>query len=177
MADTPSTGSRAPRDTRRSFLKRVLGAGAVASAASGGVRGVVSAQGRGGVRGFDHVAVPMRNTEAMVSFYRALGFEVMEGARICSVHFGDNKINFHRPSLWESGTFTLRAPAAQPPCGDFCFVWDGTAAALEAALARVGAVVIEGPAPRQGGRDGGAATGTSRYIRDPDDNLLEFIIY
>ena len=194
MADTHPGAAAAQRGTRRSFLKRVLGAGAVASAASGGVRGVVSAQGRGGVRGFDHVAVPMRNTEAMVSFYRALGFEVMEGERICSVHggrtdllgalprrgraaVGDNKINFHRPSLWESGTFTLRAPAAQPPCGDFCFVWDGTAAALEAALARVGATVIEGPAPRQGGRDGGAATGTSRYIRDPDDNLLEFIIY
>ena len=135
------------------------------------------AQGEGRVSSFDHVAVPMRNTEAMVAFYRALGFEVMEGGRICSVHFGDNKINFHRPSLWESGDFTLRAPAALPPCGDFCFVWDGTPATLEATLARVGAEVIEGPAPRQGGRDGGTATGTSRYIRDPDDNLLEFIIY
>ena len=163
--------------SRRSFLKRVLAAGTVASAAAVEGSGSVAAQGAGSIRGFDHVAVPMRNTEAMVSFYRALGFEVMEGERICSVHFGDNKINFHRPSLWESGTFTLRASAAQPPCGDVCFVWDGTAAALEAALARVGAVIIEGPAPRQGGRDGGAATGTSRYIRDPDDNLLEFIIY
>ncbi len=177
MADTPSTGSLALHDTRRSFLKQVLAAGAVASAAGKGLSAPVLAQPRGAIRGFDHVAVPMRNVEAMVAFYRALGFEVMESERICSVHFGDNKINFHRPSLWESGTFTLRATAAQPPCGDFCFVWDGTAAALEATLARVGAEVVEGPAPRQGGRDGGAATGTSRYIRDPDDNLLEFIIY
>ncbi|MCY4511023.1 MAG: hypothetical protein OXG35_29280 [Acidobacteria bacterium] len=119
----------------------------------------------------------MRNTEAMVQFYRALGFGVMEGERICSVHFGDNKINFHRPVAWQDASFTLRAPAAVPPCGDFCFVWDGTVATLHATLERAGAVVIEGPVPRTGGRDGGTAGGTSHYIRDPDDNLLEFIIY
>ncbi len=119
----------------------------------------------------------MRNTAQMLPFYRALGFKVKEGERICSVHFGDNKINFHRPALWQSGTFTLRAPAAEPPCGDFCFVWQGTADVLTQTLERAGAEVIEGPVSRQGGRDGGAARGTSRYIRDPDGNLLEFIIY
>ncbi len=129
------------------------------------------------VSGFDHVAVPMRNSEAMVRFYRALGFKVNEGARICSVHFGDHKINFHRPVLWRSEAFTLRAPAAQPPCGDFCFVWEGSADALTARLDSAGAEVIEGSVGRQGGRDGGAASGTSRYVRDPDGNLLEFIIY
>jgi hypothetical protein len=30
---------------------------------------------------------------------------------------------------------------------------------------------------RIGGKDIGSATGISRYIRDPEDNLLEFIIY
>lgn len=165
---------------RRRFLKQTVHAGA-ALAATGAGMGVagrsVSAQASPDLVRFDHVAVPMRNTAAMVAFYRGLGFEVMEGDRICSVHFGDNKINFHRPEAWESGTFTLRAPEAVPPCGDFCFVWGGTDAELEATLEGVGAVVIEGPAPRQGGRNGGADTGTSRYIRDPDGNLLEFIIY
>ena len=41
-------------------------------------------------------------------------------------------------------------------------------------LDRAGAKVIEGPAARQGGRK---ATGSSVYVRDPDGNLLEFIIY
>ena len=135
------------------------------------------AQVTGGVSGFDHVAVPMRNTEAMVRFYRALGFQVKEGERICSVHFGDHKINFHRPALWQGGEFTLRAPAAEPPCGDFCFVWEGSADALVERLGAVGAEVIVGPVERQGGRNGGTARGASRYVRDPDDNLLEFIIY
>ena len=163
--------------SRRRFIRQAFGGGLGASMAGLAAGARPAAQVGGPIRSFDHVAVPMRNTEAMVQFYRALGFGVMEGERICSVHFGDNKINFHRPVAWQDASFTLRAPAAVPPCGDFCFVWDGTVAALHATLERAGAVVIEGPVPRTGGRDGGTADGTSHYIRDPDDNLLEFIIY
>ena len=115
--------------------------------------------------------------EAMVRFYRALGFRVNEGDRICSVHCGDHKINFHRPELWQSGTFSLRAPEARPPCGDFCFVWEGSREALLKTLSDAGAAVIEGPVERAGGRDGGRARGTSWYVHDPDGNLLEFILY
>ncbi len=162
---------------RRGFIKRlVASAGAsIAGLFLGGRR--ARAQASGEVSGFDHVAVPMRNTEAMVRFYRMLGFKVNEGARICSVHFGNHKINFHRPALWRSDAFTLRASAALPPCGDFCFVWDGSADALKAKLDGSSAKVIEGPVKRQGGRAGGTATGTSWYVHDPDGNLLEFIIY
>ena len=176
MSVTTSRPAPRPVSDRRRFLKQAVGAGAALAAAGAG-GGAVRAQASSNLVRFDHVAVPMRNTGAMVTFYRDLGFHVNEGERICSVHFGDNKINFHRPAIWESGEFTLRAPEAVPPCGDFCFVWGGSAAELEQTLERVGAVVIEGPAPRQGGRNGGADTGTSRYIRDPDGNLLEFIIY
>ncbi len=175
MGNQGSGRTRAP--SRRRFIRQAIGGGLGASVA--GVAAVARPAGQvgGSIRSFDHVAVPMRNTEAMVQFYRSLGFGVMEGERICSVHFGDSKINFHRPVAWEDPSFTLRAPAAVPPCGDFCFVWDGTEAALEELLASAGAEVITGPAPRTGGRDGGIAEGTSRYIRDPDDNLLEFIVY
>jgi catechol 2,3-dioxygenase-like lactoylglutathione lyase family enzyme len=38
----------------------------------------------------------------------------------------------------------------------------------------VGANVEEGPIDRRGGR---RTTGSSVYTRDPDGNLLEFIIY
>ena len=165
------------RQSRRRFIRRAIGGGLGASMVGVTAGGRLAAQVGGPIRSFDHVAAPMRNTEAMVRFYRALGFGVMEGERICSVHFGDSKINFHRPAAWQDASFTLRAPAAVPPCGDFCFVWDGTEAALIETLDRAGAEVIEGPAPRTGGRDGGTAEGVSRYIRDPDDNLLEFIIY
>ncbi len=44
-------------------------------------------------------------------------------------------------------------------------------------LDRAGAKIIEGPIERIGGRDNGRAKGTSTYLRDPDSNLLEFIVY
>lgn len=116
----------------------------------------------------------MQNSEAMLAFYRGLGCDVTEGPNACSVYIGDQMINFHRPPLWQRETFTLRAPAAKPPCGDLCFVWDGSPQLLKARLDRAGAKIFEGPVARQGGRK---KTGSSVYVRDPDGNLLEFIIY
>jgi catechol 2,3-dioxygenase-like lactoylglutathione lyase family enzyme len=127
-----------------------------------------------GVQGFDHVALPMWDTQAITAFYKALGLQVTESDYLVQVYVGEQMINFHRPSVWQREGFALRAPAASPPCGDLCFVWDGPAAALLSLLAGAGAEVIEGPVQRQGGRQ---ATGTSVYVRDPDGNLLEFISY
>jgi len=129
------------------------------------------------IQSFDHVAIPIQNTEAMLNFYRALGFGVKEREHFYSVHFGNNKINFHGPERWQSGKFTLRGPTAIPGCGDFCFVWDGSAESLQAMFHEAGAKIVEGPIERIGGRDNGRAKGTSMYVRDPDTNLLEFIIY
>ncbi|HEV2310882.1 MAG TPA: VOC family protein [Acidimicrobiia bacterium] len=127
------------------------------------------------VVGFDHVSLPMRNTDAMVAFYRALGFDVAENRHVVSVYVGAGQmINLHRPEIWQREGFTLRAPAAQPPCGDLCFVWDGSAEALRDRLAQAGAATIEGPVAREGGR---RADATSVYVRDPDGNLVEFMIY
>lgn len=162
---------------RRGFIRRALRAGGAALCAITLLVQRRAAGQAGMISGFDHVAVPMRNVEAMLQFYRDLGFRVQEGERICSVHFGDHKINFHRPDLWQSDQFTLRASAAEPPCGDFCFVWDGTESALADILARASAEIVTGPVARIGGRNGGTAEGMSRYTRDPDGNLLEFIVY
>ena len=147
--------------SRRGFIQGTIAAGAMAQQA-------------GSIRGFDHVALPMQNVEAMLAFYRGLGLPVTENAGACSVYIGDQMINFHRPVLWQRDTFTLRAPAAKPPCGDLCFVWDGTPASLKAMLDRAGARIVEGPVGRQGGRK---KPGSSVYVRDPDGNLLEFLIY
>ena len=156
--------------SRRGFVARVAAAGAVAAA--GGSKAMAQQTNR--VRGFDHVALPMQNTDAMLAFYRSLGFDMRESVAAVSVYVGNQMINFHRPSRWQDASFTLRAPAAKPPCGDLCFVWDGTADALKAWLDGAQAKVIEGPVPRQGGRK---ANASSVYIRDPDGNLLEFMIY
>ena len=157
--------------TRRRFVRRA----AIVAAAARGTTAMAQGQAPANrVGGYDHVALPMQNTDAMVAFYRKLGFDIRESAAAVSVYAGRNMINFHRPARWQDAKFTLRAPAARPPCGDLCFVWDGTAAQLKAWLDTAGARVEEGPVPRQGGRK---ADGSSTYIRDPDRNLLEFIIY
>ena len=93
------------------------------------------------------------------------------------MHFGDNKINFHSPDKWHSDKFVLRGPTALPGCGDFCFVWEGSPESAKALIEQAGAKMIEGPIERLGGRDQGRAKATSYYFRDPDENLLEFMIY
>ncbi len=157
---------------KQHFSRRRLTAGMVAGVLAHGTQAV--AQQPGAIVGFDHVALPMQNTEAMLSFYRGLGLQVSEGENACSVYIGDQMINFHRPAHWKDASFTLRAPAANPPCGDLCFVWAGTAELLKRTLDKAGAKIMEGPVGRQGGRRKAAS---SVYVRDPDGNLLEFMIY
>jgi catechol 2,3-dioxygenase-like lactoylglutathione lyase family enzyme len=116
----------------------------------------------------------MQNTDAMLAFYRGLGLQLSETTNAVSVYVGNQMINFHRPSRWKDPAFTNRAPAARPPSGDFCFVWEGTAESLKSTLDRAGAKVELGPVDRAGGR---RKNGSSVYVRDPDGNLLEFMIY
>lgn len=132
------------------------------------------------VASFDHVALPTAKPEEMIAFYGALGFRVPDldawrsaGVPFFSIHFGNQKINVHAPGVWQRPDFTLRGPAAQPGCGDLCFVWEGGADALRATLAAARAEIIAGPIELPGAR----GKGVSVYVRDPDANLLEFIIY
>jgi len=157
-----------PRPSRRRFLKGVVAVSAAASGAN------LQGQGANRVSGFDHVAVPMQNTDAMVAFYRRLGFQMTENENAVSVYIGTQMINFHRPTRWQDPAFTLRAPAAKPPSGDFCFVWSGSAVDLKTMLERAGVKTELGPVDRAGGR---RKTASSTYVRDPDGNLLEFMIY
>ena len=109
----------------------------------------------------------------MLSFYDKLGFRVESHAPFHAVHLEDSKINFHAPEAWQSGTFDLRGPTAEPGCGDFCFKVDGTVEEIVEKLEALDIAIIEGPVERAGG----SGRGTSVYVRDPDQNLLEFIVY
>ena len=61
------------------------------------------------IAGFDHVSLPMENTDAMVAFYRSLGLDVAERPPVVSVYVGRQMINFHRPATWRREGFPLRA--------------------------------------------------------------------
>ena len=88
----PPTAARSPRPTAR---------GCTASPMQSAERG-------GEIRGFDHVSLPMQDTDAMLAFYRALGFDVAEHPSVVSVYVGDQMINFHRPARLAAREFTLR---------------------------------------------------------------------
>lgn len=130
------------------------------------------------ISGLDHAAAPIEKVDEMLAFYRGLGFTIKEeySGLLYSVYVGNNKLNFHVPELWQDSNMTLRGRQAVPGSGDFCFVWDGAQEDLLSLLASLGAGIEEGPVERTGGRSQGAL-GTSVYTRDPDQNLLEFIIY
>ena len=119
----------------------------------------------------------MENVESMITFYEALGCKVLDQGQIKAVVFGNNKINFHLPDLWNGKEFTLRGHTALPGSGDICFVWDGAQERLAQVLETAGAEIELGPVRRTGGMNEGSTEGTSIYTRDPDNNLLEFIIY
>ena len=110
----------------------------------------------------------------MAGFYRSLGLPVTETAYLVQVSLGTQMINFHRTEMWRRPDFTLRAPAARPPCGDICLVWEGSAESLEVLLDGAAATIIEGPVERRGGRQ---VPASSVYVRDPDGNLVEFMRY
>ncbi len=132
------------------------------------------------VAGFDHVALPTSDADRFIEFYKKLGFSIIDEdewrrgeARIFAIQIGNSKINVHPQGM----TANLRGVTASPGCGDLCFVWDGAVDEVVKMLADAGVEIIQGPAPRKGGRDGGQRFGTSVYVRDPDDNLLEFMVY
>lgn len=126
----------------------------------------------------DHVAMPTANAERLIEFYKRLGFTINDEdewrageVNAFSIQVGDSKINIHP----EGHTASLRGPTAVPGCGDICFVWDGTADECKEMLDKAGVEIISGPGPRRGALKHRNAV--SLYARDPDENLLEWMIY
>jgi len=101
--------------SRRKFIRNMAAASAAVGTAVGCQHSVAQQAGR--VRGFDHVALPMENTDAMLAFYRALGCDVVERDTACSVYFGDNMINFHRPGETGHSRIELLLPCRLVPSG------------------------------------------------------------
>lgn len=128
----------------------------------------------------DHAAIPIQNVEAMLSFYKLLGFTIRsfndDDLPVHAVMLGESRLNFHEPKAWKSASFP-RGPNAVPGCGDFCFVWEGTIESAITFLDDAGINIELGPIERTGARDQSHKVGQSVYCRDPDLNLVEFIAY
>src|SRR5262245_14919585 len=135
------------------------------------------------VVGFDHVALPAQNPDALLDFYKRLGFrtiyeEEWRAGRspIFPIAAGENaKINFHGPTLWQDAAFEARGPTARPGCGALCLLVDGPIDEAVALLQQAGAEIACGRYGQPGGGARGRREGTSAYTRDADGNLIEFM--
>ena len=65
--------------SRRTLIRTVAAAGVLAGGSG------MAAEQSAGIRGFDHVALPMEKTDEMVAFYQNLGLPVTANANACSV--------------------------------------------------------------------------------------------
>lgn len=118
----------------------------------------------------DHLVITVSNIERTVAFYEKCGFEKREfkNGRI-ALHFGKQKINLHQKG------HEFEPKANKPTIGsqDLCFIVDGDDIDLiKEELENKGIKVIEGPIDRTGA----VSPIRSIYVRDPDDNLLEFSV-
>jgi catechol 2,3-dioxygenase-like lactoylglutathione lyase family enzyme len=137
------------------------------------------------VTGWDHVSLPAGDPDALMDFYKRLGFETIHEEEfragkhpIFAIAIGSSaKLNFHGPDFWQDPDFDGRGPTALPGCGDLAVVFDGTIEEAIALIENAGAKVAYGPIDQPGGDDCGRRMGTSVYTRDPDGNLLEFMTY
>jgi len=128
------------------------------------------------VLGLDHVAITVTDVEATLDWYeRVLGAERLlydlwrEGRiPIAMLQVGASRLSVHPASA-------PAAPhAARPTTGsaDLCFRHAGRVEAILVHLAARGVEVVDGPVPRPASN---GDMGTSVYVRDPDDNLVELL--
>jgi catechol 2,3-dioxygenase-like lactoylglutathione lyase family enzyme len=128
----------------------------------------------------DHIALKTADPDRFIEFYRRFGFTIDDAAyregtrRWLNILIGPtSKLVVHAPDFVQPDG--LQAPASAAGGTHVCFVWDGTLEECERMLRDAGVEVIWGPRSGGGARQGVAAK--HLYARDPDDNLLEWMIY
>ncbi|MES2272250.1 MAG: VOC family protein [Pseudomonadota bacterium] len=124
----------------------------------------------------DHCVIASSDVERSDAFYRMVFGAAIEApmANFRQYRIGDVMLSVHGPGLAAMAPPELLATLpVQPGGSDLCFRWTGTAAALDQHLRDCGIEIIFGPIERTAA----LGAGTSRYFRDPDGSLLEFILY
>lgn len=117
----------------------------------------------------DHLVLTVTSIVTSVDFYTRLGFRHVEVDGRHALTFGQSKINLH-----EFGhSFQPAAGRPTPGSGDLCFIVDAPVDEICAVISDAGIEITEGPVRRHGAL--GAICST--YVRDPDQNLLEFSTY
>lgn len=130
------------------------------------------------IASIDHWVIVAGDLQRTLDFYGRLGFTIAWEKRpgrpdMATIRINEaQKINVHGPDApARPGYLGARRPTAGG--ADFCLVWRGTVDEVLDLLKANGIAPEAGPGPRMCAR----GPSTSVYIRDPDDNLVEFTVY
>lgn len=117
----------------------------------------------------DHLVITTRDPGACIAFYKALGFSARDGGGRYELYAGDFKINVHVLGK----ELSPHAGHVRPGSADLCFAISGNLEELKNKLEAKGLQIELGIVNRTG------VNGSMRsiYLRDPDENLLEFCSY
>jgi catechol 2,3-dioxygenase-like lactoylglutathione lyase family enzyme len=132
-----------------------------------------------GIAEIDHWVLVVKNLEETFAFYRKLGLEAGwqerpggRGKRPIIRISDTQKLNLYLVDRYETESPTF-APGYATGSADFCLRWEGTVQEAQDFLDQAGVLVLHEPAARSGAQ----GQATSLYVRDPDDNLIELMIY
>jgi catechol 2,3-dioxygenase-like lactoylglutathione lyase family enzyme len=127
------------------------------------------------IGGIDHVAVTVRDVEAMSRFYvELLGAKVARDhlrdgrPAIRKLVLGDAVLNLHQCD----NDVDLIAGRPTPGAADVCLRWGGSPESAAARLTQAGVPIVAGPSPRT---NSAGQPSQSVYFRDPDGNLIELM--
>jgi catechol 2,3-dioxygenase-like lactoylglutathione lyase family enzyme len=132
-----------------------------------------------GIAAIDHWVLVVKDLEETFAFYRKLGLEAGwqerpggRGTRPIIRINDTQKLN-----LYVVGRYEIESPTHAPGyaigSADFCLRWDGTVEEAQDFLKQAAIPVLHEPVARSGAQ----GPGTSLYVRDPDDNLIELLTY
>ena len=131
------------------------------------------------IAAIDHWVLVVKDLEETFAFYRKLGLEAGWQERPCGrgtrpiIRINDTqKLNLYVVGRYEIESPT-HAPGYATGSADFCLRWDGTVEEAQDFLKHAAIPVLHEPVARSGAQ----GPGTSLYVRDPDDNLIELITY
>lgn len=131
------------------------------------------------IAAIDHWVLVVKDLEATFAFYRKLGLEAGwqerpggRGKRPIIRISDTQKLNLYVVDRYEIESPT-HAPGYAMGSADFCLRWEGTVQEAQDFLKQAGVAVVDGPVARSGA----LGPGTSLYVRDPDNNLIELMTY
>jgi len=131
------------------------------------------------ITAIDHWVLVVTDLEKSFAFYRKLGLESGwqerpggRGTRPIIRISETQKLNLYVADRYEIESPTF-APGYAIGSADFCLRWEGSVQEARDFLEQAGVPVLREPAARSGAQ----GPGTSLYVRDPDNNLIELITY